>query len=150
MRQIRLVVLLGALLALTGLAAAQDVARPEGWNEASHGNDVDPNYEVVFPQDKVNEITITISPENWQAMMDDMTGLYGEFGSNPGGGGPMMNEDIMIPPGGAQGMPPEGMQLPPDGQGGPRIFRGGGMDFSMELEVTTAIMKRILNLSPHS
>jgi spore coat protein H len=128
-----LIVMLAALLALTGLASAQDVTRPEGWNEASHGNDVDPNYEVVFPQDKVNEIIITISPENWQAMLDDMTGLYGEFGSNPGGGGPMMmNEDIMIPPGGAQGMPPEGMQLPPDGQGGPRIFRGGGMDFSTE------------------
>jgi hypothetical protein len=133
MRQIRLMVLLGALLALTGLAAAQDVARPEGWNEESHSNDAAPNYEIVFPQDKVNEITITISPENWQAMMDDMTGLYGEFGSNPGGGGPMMmNEDIIIPPDGAQGMPPEGMQPPPDGQGGPRIVRGGGMDFSTE------------------
>jgi spore coat protein H len=132
MRQIRLMVLLGALLALTGVAAAQDVTRPEGWDDESHGNDVDPNYAVVFPQDKVNEITITISPEHWQAMLDDMTNLYGEFGSNPGGGGPMMNEDIMVPPGGAQGMPPEGMQPPPDGQGGPRIVRGGGMDFSME------------------
>ncbi len=24
-----------------------------------------PDYDVVFPQDAVNEITITISPENW-------------------------------------------------------------------------------------
>lgn len=137
MRQIRLIAIMAALLALTGLAAAQDAGRPEGWGVESHGNDAAPNYEIVFPQDKVNEITITITPENWQAMLDDMTGLYGEFGANPGGGGPM-NEDIMVPPGGAQGMPPEGMQFPPDGQmppegmqfppggqGGPRIFRGG-------------------------
>lgn len=131
MRQIRLIVLLGALLALSGLAAAQDVTRPKGWNEASHSNDAAPNYEVVFPQDKVNEITITISPENWQAMVDDMTNLYGEFGANPGGGGTMMNGDVMVPPDGAQGIPPQGMQFPPDGQAGPRIF-GGGMDFSTE------------------
>ena len=34
--------------------------RPVGWDDASHGNDVDPNYAVVFPQDRVNQITITM------------------------------------------------------------------------------------------
>lgn len=48
--------------------------------EETHGRLASPNYSIVFPQDRVNEITIIIPPENWQAMMDDMTGLYGEFG----------------------------------------------------------------------
>ncbi|MBI9045899.1 MAG: CotH kinase family protein [Anaerolineaceae bacterium] len=41
-----------------------------------------PDYALVFPDDKVNSILITIDPENWQIMQDDMTSLYGEFGSN--------------------------------------------------------------------
>lgn len=32
---------------------------PEGWNDASHGNAAEPNYAVVFPQNKVNQLTIT-------------------------------------------------------------------------------------------
>ncbi len=39
------------------------------------------DYDVVFPQDTVNEITITISPDNWSLMMEDMTAIYGEQGS---------------------------------------------------------------------
>lgn len=39
--------------------------------EESHGNDAAPNYGVVFPRDKVNEITITIAPEHWEAMWAD-------------------------------------------------------------------------------
>lgn len=42
----------------------------------------EPDFDTVFPQQAVNEITITISPENWQLMMDDMTDLYGEQGSS--------------------------------------------------------------------
>ena len=44
-------------------ADEQTVERPTGWSEASHSNDSDPNYDLVFPQDKVNQITITIDPE---------------------------------------------------------------------------------------
>ncbi len=51
-----------------------------------HGNDTDPDYAVVFPEAKVNTTTLTISPENWQAMQADMTTLYGEFGTRSGGG----------------------------------------------------------------
>lgn len=65
---------------------AADTTSPIGWSEESHSNDVDPNYEVVFPQDKVNRITITISPENWAAMQADMTDLFGEPGARSGGG----------------------------------------------------------------
>ena len=31
------------------------------WTEESHSNDSDPDYEVVFPQDAVNRIDITLS-----------------------------------------------------------------------------------------
>jgi spore coat protein H len=110
--------------------------RPAGWSDESHSNQVEPNYEVVFPQNKVNEIVITISPENWQAMQENMTELYGERGRNgrggPGGfGGPPPEGFNGFPPEGFDGPPPEGFDgpppegfngFPPEGFGGP----GGG------------------------
>jgi len=92
-------------------------------NESSaEDNQNEPDYEIVFPQQKVNEITITISPENWQLMMDDMTGLYGEKGSgrgvSPGGktrpGANKTNQpevDGQVPPAGQQMQPPGGMGI---------------------------------------
>jgi hypothetical protein len=59
----------------------------QGWSEATHGGEADPNYEVVFPDDKVNQITITISPENWEAMQANMTELFGAEGSGERGQG---------------------------------------------------------------
>ncbi len=105
--------------------------RPTGWTDETHSNDTDPNYEIVFPQDKVNQITITIDPADWDAMQADMTELLGEQGTgqtSPGGFGG---------PGGGQ--PPEGFQPPEGGQlpegfdpaqggvpgGGPGGFGGG-------------------------
>ncbi|MCB0210778.1 MAG: CotH kinase family protein [Anaerolineae bacterium] len=72
---------------------AETSERPAGWGEESHSNKADPNYDIVFPQDKVNEITITIDPEDWAAMQANMIELYGEPGTRggrggPGGGGP--------------------------------------------------------------
>lgn len=104
-------ILLGLLLILSVFATpilAQDdnVQRPDDWAEESHSNSADLNYDVVFPQDAVNTITITIEPEEWQAMLDDMTGLYGEFGtSNRGEPGDNMEQ---------RGLPPEleGLELP--------------------------------------
>lgn len=40
----------------------------EGWGEESHSNEVEPNYEVVFPEDKVNQITITIVQVDWDSI----------------------------------------------------------------------------------
>jgi hypothetical protein len=71
----------------------EEIVRPASWGEDTHSNDASPNYAVVFPQDEVNRLDITISQENWQAMLADMTSRYGEFGGsgqgrqNPGGGG---------------------------------------------------------------
>lgn len=53
----------------------------------------EPDYSLAFPQDRVPRLDITITPENWQAMVDDMTALVGEFGAGglggPGGPGGM-------------------------------------------------------------
>lgn len=104
--------------------ATADTATPIGWSEESHGNDGDPNYEVVFPQDKVNQITITISPESWAAMQADMTALFGEPGTKQGGGPGGMPGDggDFAPP--AEGERPE----PPAGDGG---GMPGGGDFAV-------------------
>lgn len=53
-----------------------DEERPAGWSEESHSNDVDPNYDVVFPTDAINTLTITIAPDDWAAMQADMEDIY--------------------------------------------------------------------------
>jgi hypothetical protein len=71
----------------------EDVARPAGWGEGTHSKEAEPNYEVVFPQDEVNRIDITISSETWQAMLADLDSLYagssgpGQGRQKPGQGG---------------------------------------------------------------
>jgi len=121
------------------------------WSEESHSNDAYPDYETVFPQDSVNRIDIVIAPEEWEAMSEDMEGLYGEFGANagqawggPGGGRgerPDFGEGGVPPewfPADGEfpqwGVPPEGAfpadgERPerPEGAGGPG---GGGLDSS--------------------
>lgn len=82
---------------------AQEETNPPGWSEASHTSKGDPEYAVVFPQDQVARLDITITATDWQAMQDDMTSLAGPAGSGMGGG--MM-------PGGGGGMMPGGGTLP--------------------------------------
>jgi len=103
------------------------------WTKASHSDDVDPDYDVVFPQTQVNAITITVTSEIYAAMQANMTKLYGEprQGDFPGSNRqpPTGNQPIspLAPPGrGGQGIsPPRGGQNgfePPSAGGG---FRGG-------------------------
>lgn len=96
--------------AATSSTSAEDQAnaRPAGWTSATHGDEAEPNYDVVFPENKVNQITITISPEHWAAMQADMTEILGEPGSRGG-------------PGGRGGFAPPAGDQPPAGGGG-----GGG------------------------
>ncbi len=113
-----------------------EVQRPAGWSEATHSNDADPNYDVVFPQDQVNSMTITIAPENWQAMIDNMTELYGEpsggtrgaggggRGGNAAGGGAGAGGDRPARGAGGAGGPGAGGQGA--GQGGQGAGQGGG------------------------
>jgi hypothetical protein len=71
----------------TGGAATGTATRPEGWSEETHGNGTEPNYNVVFPDDTVNQITIAIAPEDWEAMQANMVELFGEAGSGGDGVG---------------------------------------------------------------
>ena len=98
--------------------------------EYAKSKSTDPDYDIVFPQDKVNEITISISPENWAAMMADMEAKYGEAGNN--------NQNM---PGAAPGDRPA---APPDRQnmapGGPAAGMGNtGGDDNNPIWVTAAI-----------
>ncbi|MEJ2733120.1 MAG: CotH kinase family protein [Anaerolineae bacterium] len=107
------------------------VARPEGWDEETHGKGTEPNYDVVFPDDKVNQITITIDPEDWEAMQANMVDLFGEAGSggeDRGGPGGFERPEGAPPQPGADGFgdrsePPEGRDQAAQPQGRPP---GGG------------------------
>lgn len=47
---------------------------------ATHGREATPDYARVFPQDRVTRIDLRVSAQDWQDLMDDMTGLAGPFG----------------------------------------------------------------------
>lgn len=57
-----------------------DEVRPVGWNDETHSKAATPDYDAVFPQHVVNRVDITIDAQQWQAMLDDMTDILGEFG----------------------------------------------------------------------
>lgn len=130
-----------------------------GWSEATHGDEAEPNYEEVFPDDEVNQIAITITPENWEAMQANMTQLFGEAGSVegdrgfPGAGQPPMGDhpqpgevgfpEGLEPPEGALPRSPEGFAPPENGEwpelpddipggGHPRDGGFGGGDMTPE------------------
>ncbi|WP_437576796.1 CotH kinase family protein [Sorangium sp. So ce887] len=56
----------------------------------------DPVHDAAFPQDRVPRLDITLTPESWQAMLDDMTEQVGPFGEGDPRG-----------PGGPGGAPPQ-------------------------------------------
>ncbi len=72
---------------------SESVTRPIGWSDETHGKTASPNYDIVFQEESVLRLDLVIDSENWQAMLADMTEIYGEFGSTgqpgmpPGGGG---------------------------------------------------------------
>lgn len=68
-------------------AEETEIPRSENWSEETHSNEVEPNYDVVFPQDEVNRLDITVTSESWQAMMADLDTLYGNNNAAGGRGG---------------------------------------------------------------
>jgi spore coat protein H len=73
------------------------ITRPEGWTDETHSNSAEPNYEVVFPEDRVNQIKITVSPEDWEVMQENMAELFGASDTGqaaPGG----LRPDGDVPP----------------------------------------------------
>jgi spore coat protein H len=57
------------------------VGRPQGWAENTHQSE-NGDYEVVFPEDKVLRMDITISAENFKTMEDDLANLTAIDGSD--------------------------------------------------------------------
>ena len=88
-----------------------EIVRPDGWTEITHSNKAAPDYHVVFPQDKVNQITIKIAPDDWAAMQADMIALFGLGGRTqpqvPGIGGMLPGFNPMLPGGGIGDLTPE-------------------------------------------
>jgi spore coat protein H len=64
----------------------------EDWTLATHSNDAIPDYDMVYPQDKVNRIDLVFSAEDWNAKLQDLTDNIGEFGT--GGDMPPMFMDF--------------------------------------------------------
>ena len=72
---------------------AQETPRPAGWDDATHGRGVAPDYARLFSTDTVHEIRITIAPQVFSEMQEDLRevvpavpgGLRGRGG--PGGRG---------------------------------------------------------------
>lgn len=116
-----------------------EVIRPDGWRDETHSKSADPNYDIVFPDDEVNTMTITIAPEDWQAMLDDMTATYGEPGSGSGPGGQPSGQ-----PGDPGQRPPGDRPVRPgagDAGGGPGGLGQGGQgagDFTTENPIWVA------------
>ncbi len=114
----------------------EETARPEGWSEETHSKSADPNYAVVFPEDEVNTITISIDAAEWQAMLDDMTDTYGEPGTRSGPGDMGQGRPEGLPDAPAQGGPagrPAGPGMGAPGMGGP-----GAADLTTENPIWVA------------
>ena len=79
------------------------------WTAESHSNDVDPNYTIVFPQNQVNTLEITMKAADWTAIKTDMQTksgtAFGAGGGNQGGAG--------VPPGNGAGPGAGGLDLIP-------------------------------------
>jgi spore coat protein H len=58
------------------------------WTEATHSRKVDPNYDIVFAQNKVLRVDIKLSATEWTRMQADLvTNLGTSTGGGPGGNG---------------------------------------------------------------
>jgi spore coat protein H len=56
------------------------VERPMGWEFDSHDKDASPNYNLIFNQNTVERLDITLTAESWQAILNDLTTIIGPFG----------------------------------------------------------------------
>ncbi len=106
---------IGILLLMLAVALAAGIpalfAEEATGGKTSHSPDAEPDYGVVFPAEEIREIFLSVSPESWQEMQDDMEEQYGEFGnaSTHGPGAGRGEGQMPIPPfpGGEEpGVPP--------------------------------------------
>lgn len=55
------------------------------WTTESHSNDAAPNYDIIFPQNQVNTLEITMTAADWTAIKTDMQTKSGKvFGAGGG------------------------------------------------------------------
>ena len=89
--------------------------------DAPHRKEAEPDYALVFPQDSVNRIDITLTPEAWTALQSEMTDQFGTFGEGSLGytrmGDPQQDGAFPTP---HVGEMPEGF-IPPEGM--PETFQ---------------------------
>ncbi len=70
------------------------------WTSETHSKSADPNFDEVFDDEAVKRLDFVITESRWQSMLDNMTGLYGEFGrptGGPGGGLIGTDDPIFVP-----------------------------------------------------
>ncbi len=60
------------------------------WTAETHGDEAAPNYDIIFPQDKVNRIDLVISSSDWSEMQQDLSSNLSSSvpGERPGGDAP--------------------------------------------------------------
>jgi spore coat protein CotH len=138
-RKVLFFVLIAAILAgcasaeMTQATLVPDVGDPkaevsQNAADAAHSSDSAPDYAVVFPQDSVNRIDITLSAQAWADLQAEMAE---QFGAQGAGEWPGQGQDKRQPPQNQQPSDrPEG-QAPGDLQPGmrPGGVNVGGMDF---------------------
>lgn len=76
----------------------------DDWTEETHSKNVDPDFTEVFSDTEVKRLDIVISSDNWQSMLDNMTEIYGEFGTTS-------NTQTNLPTAGDTNLP----NTPPEG-----------------------------------
>jgi spore coat protein CotH len=69
------------------------------WTDSTHSKSADPDFDEVFDSTEVKRFDFVVTSERWQSMLDDMTGLYGEFGQRSAGNGlSTVDEDPIFVP----------------------------------------------------
>ncbi len=63
------------------------------WTTETHSNEANADYDVVFPQEKVNRVDLVIDSDKWDAMLKDLNDNIGTFGSG-GNMPPIMFSDF--------------------------------------------------------
>ena len=128
----------------TSVSCSAADARPDGWTEATHGDEAEPNYDLVFATDRVHTITITIAPGDFAAMQDDLDELLG--GSPGDSGGVFPGGDI--PDGGGF---PGGGELPDGTAACEGLDEGASCELVLgefTVQGTCALQEDVLTCSP--
>lgn len=54
------------------------------WTEKTHSNNVEPDYTMVFPQDKIVQLHLKIEAEDWTTMQSNLEEIKSSSGGAPG------------------------------------------------------------------